>query len=570
MKESVTMKSGERGVAMVLALMVLAMLTIMAMGALVTARRSIEVAGGERANMSAFYTADSGMNRAVEDVLDYYQPYGHFQEDWTTFNLNKLNKDDITDESPFDEVVSAVSVLAPSPYTRNMAYIDMGTLGSPTLDEWMKLVEVRRILFYTPTQTCKGEIVDDMCQGLYYEVWYLRPPSKRSIKILAMARNNDDDSETNDTIEAAIEYTLRVEYGDRCQNAIFANGQATGHAIDGNVEIHGSATILCSDPPADNMALELGGGASIYNDYNSSTAASYGDEFRTMVDSLPQDDYLEETLNAKVRIKTCGASLAGSSQFGTEDSEMDEVCVDGGITGGTIDSNVYALDGKIKPFSQCEGAADISWPDISDDTDPNYVDVLTDTLVPPDDWCTITSATTTMNWDSGGDAACTCPGGPNACTLCWDGVTNTLTSNSAAESGNMYDMSGCTSVALSDFTYDGKATFFYGSNTVKMDGDILATGSYPSADAMGFITTGNMEIGNTAQSHIMGLLYAEGTISIDKQTAIAGIVIAEDFSVKNVPEFYQVPELAQHAPAGFNKLCAGNERLADSGWRLVF
>jgi len=578
MKEKTMSNQSERGVAMVLALMVLAMLTIMAMGALVTARRSIDVAGGERANLNAFYVADSGLNRAVSDVLDYYSgTWGGKTANTFTglhFQVNDINSvttkdlDVLTQDPDLDEGGDTV---APSPLTRDLAYVLMVTVGSPTLQEWMRLDEAHKILFYTEAQTCRGVIdASGMCQGLYYEVWYVRPPSKRRVIILAMARLNDDDTYSNDSIEAAEEYILKMEFGGICENAILANGNATNKSINGNVEIHGGLTVLC-DGVTDPYGVVLGGTAGVYNSYDGGSASSMGDEMRLLVDSLPEDDFGNETLEAEVRIKTCGADLGGSASMGTSTVPMDQVCSDGGVNGGTLGSNVFSGENAIESFNDCGGADAFKFPDLTDSATADSV--LADKITPLNAWCTITNATASMGWNmadpTNATPACAVPGACT-CTLCWDTTSNTLVSTSSETSGNLYDMSACPSVTLSDVNYTGKATFYYGSNTINITDDVLANNSFPSGDAFGFMTTGDINIDAAPGTKLTGLFYAGGNTNIEKQTAIAGIVLSDTFDTKNVPEFYQVPDLAQQAPAGFDKICGGNERLANGGWRIVF
>ena len=120
MRAKIVDKSRERGAALILALMVLALLTIMAMGALFTAGRSIEMAGADRSSMEAFYVADAGMNRMIVDMLKVYELNKSFLEQK---DLNGDGNDDFSEKT-----------------TGSVVFADLA--GAPTLDNWMNLAGV--------------------------------------------------------------------------------------------------------------------------------------------------------------------------------------------------------------------------------------------------------------------------------------------------------------------------------------------------------------------------------------------------------------------------------------------
>ncbi len=94
---------------------------------------------------------------------------------------------------------------------------------------------------------------------------------------------------------------------------------------------------------------------------------------------------------------------------------------------------------------------------------------------------------------------------------------------------------------------------YYGNKNLAVDGNLMVADgeSFPSTSVVGFLTAGQINIGNSAQAKMMGLFYAQDQITVSKQTQLAGIVITDEFSVGNqVPDFFQVPGLDQSAPAG--------------------
>jgi hypothetical protein len=76
---------------------------------------------------------------------------------------------------------------------------------------------------------------------------------------------------------------------------------------------------------------------------------------------------------------------------------------------------------------------------------------------------------------------------------------------------------------------------------------------FPADDVIGFVSANNLNIGTgSGDSHlnIMGALYAQEKISNAKQNQIAGAMVSSYFDIKNVPDLFHVPSLADNLPPG--------------------
>ena len=107
--------------------------------------------------------------------------------------------------------------------------------------------------------------------------------------------------------------------------------------------------------------------------------------------------------------------------------------------------------------------------------------------------------------------------------------------------------------------YSGKATFMAESNTgtgsqrnVIIGVNLLArnldgseANSFPHANLLGFMADNDIILGDNAQIAIMGGFYAQNTVRVNRQTTVMGTLVGNQFDMgTNVPEVYQVPELA--------------------------
>jgi hypothetical protein len=73
---------------------------------------------------------------------------------------------------------------------------------------------------------------------------------------------------------------------------------------------------------------------------------------------------------------------------------------------------------------------------------------------------------------------------------------------------------------------------------------------FPSDDVIGIISANDLAIGTDAQLTIMGAFFAQNKITNAKQNQLAGAMVSNYFSIKNVPDLFQVPSLVENLPPG--------------------
>lgn len=394
-------------------------------------------------------------------------------------------------------------------------------------------------------------------------------------------------------------------------NAIFAGTGASGHAINGNVDIRGSVHILGEgepfldlnanntrdsgdsftdkngngiwdpgepysdtngdgvytltepyndsnqngfyDPPMTQTDLNssLGGTAYIGNNYSGMPA-----DLEAMVPSAPRLSNIE-TLSAEVRCKHGRIGISGSASIGTTD------VVDGGTSRSTIDGT-YVTDG----WAGNQGAEQV----FSDNGTTNGYDVGGLGIAFP--YISGIGAKTYKakdgsNWSSHENyldtRSLSCP-------------VTTIKSDTAAFSygpdayGNRISFtptSGTTPCKLTvtgvvkfnaNLQIGGKDRIFYEGNgtmyapNIYIDGDFVpAAGKvFPTGARVGLIARQNMYLATGAGSSqltMAGAFYAQGRISSQKQNQIAGTFVANFYDMgTNVPNIYQVPSLPYNMP----------------------
>ncbi|MCA9408899.1 MAG: hypothetical protein KC733_09425, partial [Candidatus Omnitrophica bacterium] len=102
-----------------------------------------------------------------------------------------------------------------------------------------------------------------------------------------------------------------------------------------------------------------------------------------------------------------------------------------------------------------------------------------------------------------------------------------------------------------------KTITYTGTGSIVATGDVhvnvnLVTNganSFPN-NIVGIMTPQNMDF-NEANIDVMGVFYAENTISVQKQTDILGTIVSDYFDMgTNVPSIFQVPDTANNLPPG--------------------
>jgi hypothetical protein len=331
-------------------------------------------------------------------------------------------------------------------------------------------------------------------------------------------------------------------------NAVFGGAGQGGNAINGNVQVRGSMHVI--GQPGD--VVNSNGSAYVMNSY-SDLLVEYGAE-GSKLPPLPLVTYngeLVETLDAEVRVKQGTINLGGQAQWGLADASGNgyKETIDGFYNDGTL--NVTSGDAGVNADENGGyDAAGIGFPTLDDP----YYDASTGTLYAQHrSYLAANSLILPLNDISVDTPAFNLSDGMGNSAQ-WNPVTGEL-----AISG-IVSVVGDLSIAKKNYpvSYTGTGTI-YASGDVHVRSDLLPTGDYldtsnPGVNNLGVIADNNMYLAAGAgesEIKVMAALYAEGLTTINKQTRVAGAVVAQGFDLGNqVPRVWQVPRLGTNLPPG--------------------
>lgn len=350
-------------------------------------------------------------------------------------------------------------------------------------------------------------------------------------------------------VQQTIEVYARIIDISPWNNAIFAGAGAAGAMVNGNVDVSGSVHVLGTNLQSSDLAVDLGGTAEIIGNNYSGLSAS----LKAKVPLLPMtvvNGETVETLNAELRVKRGIVGLSGSATAG-------EANVPGNAAKETIDA-AYVTDG----FGGSQGAANVhsdngtnnaydlgdavQFPSLSDpyggySTYQEYLQnnalVLgvgmfgADGTITPRKIFSFSNANGSISMDGNGN-------------MTISGIVY------IDNSGNSSNLNMAPDGNDKTITYTGSGVIF-AEGDAHIDVNLVTSGnsSFP-ANIIGIMTPHEIEF-NAANIDVMGLFYAEGTLTALKQTDIVGTIVANSFDMgTNVPSVYQVPDVMNHLPAG--------------------
>lgn len=369
------------------------------------------------------------------------------------------------------------------------------------------------------------------------------------------------------------------------RNAIFGGTGQAGGLIKGNVSIHGSVHLLGTDILPGGLAvtaLDMIGASLIHNNYGALEA-----NLRDRVPPLPLRNWngeIVETLEAKLRVKNGLVGMSGSSEVGEPDlagnaikETMDGTYVNDGWTGNSVIDD----GGRGDPTAVF---SDNGWDESYDLGDKLSLPIFAH------DWREPVTGTTVLNPNTGanytyeeyfdtlsstpypGDMTIDCktdfyynatrPGDPDPANrqpaddyILFDSATNRLEINGQIEVDGNLEFTGKANDQYINYT--GRAAILARGDVIidtdmlSMNADGTTENSYPAANCLGVMAENNMYVGLSSQLKIMGAFYAQNTVQTTKQTIIMGTFVGNYFDMGNqVPDIYQVPELADNLPYG--------------------
>jgi len=333
-------------------------------------------------------------------------------------------------------------------------------------------------------------------------------------------------------------------------NAIFAGEGAAGKTINGNVDIRGSVHLLGTSLDDSDPAIEIdytifmSGAGNIGNNYLNMPSALF-----ERVPSIlkPFLGGMAEDLETNVRIKNGRLDLSGSAQVGQDQESIgngykgpvEGVFVTDGFGGNQGEDNIYSDNGTGNPY---DCGDQITFPRLTEphQSYPSYIEYIRANALVIDDPASLSAL---ANIDPETTFSASNANG----TLILDGNGNmtvdgiVLIDGPVAFSGKTHDV----------IKYTGKASIL-ATGDITFEVDMLSKwfDTYPDEDIVAFMTPGDITF-NKSQLNIMGLFYAEDTITSQKQTNVAGTFFANYFDMgTNVPSIYQVPETANNLPPG--------------------
>ncbi|HEX9911958.1 MAG TPA: pilus assembly PilX N-terminal domain-containing protein [candidate division Zixibacteria bacterium] len=294
------------------------------------------------------------------------------------------------------------------------------------------------------------------------------------------------------------------------------------------------------------LAYELTGTARIYNNYTGINSAL--SSRIPPIDTTTFNGELVNTLDAELRVKHGQVSLSGSATVGQPNASgnnvketMDGCYVSDGYTGNKGASQVYSDNGTNQGYDLEEGP---TFPNLSD----SYTDPSTGTSYSSYQNYLYNNALV-INGDVNLTPGTSYPAQSNSKgSIYLDNSGNLQISGIVYVTGNININKGSGTPVY----FDGRGTLV-SANDISVHIDVLSKGMFPTDDVIGFVAAKNLNLANgsgDAQLKLMGAFYAQNKISNAKQNQLVGAMVSNYFEIKNVPDLFHVPSLADNLPPG--------------------
>jgi hypothetical protein len=390
-------------------------------------------------------------------------------------------------------------------------------------------------------------------------------------------------------------------------NAIFAGVGQTGHAISGNVDIHGSVHILgdgedftdqnsndkwddadqftdlnadgiwqpgeplttdsdgdglwdAAEPYVDDngngsydetltatdLSFEASGTAAVRNNYNGMNATL--SSRLPGLSTVPFNGENVQTIDAEMRVKHGRVNLSGTATVGQTNVSGGSPTVKETLDGVYVNDGYGGTAGAANVYSD-NGTAQLY--DLGDAIDfPS----LNDSFPGYPDHRTYLAANALIipgDVELKPGVAYSAPWSPFG-SLSVDAAGNVSISGIVMVTGNLTISAGAGGMKNTPLVYDGRGTLV-SQGSMYINTHVLSRDQFPTNDVMGFLSYRDMEIGTgsgASQLNLMGAFYAQQQITNQKQNSLAGAMVSNYFNVFNVPSIYQVPALIDNLPPG--------------------
>jgi len=369
-------------------------------------------------------------------------------------------------------------------------------------------------------------------------------------------------------------------------NAIFGGAGAAGGCINGNVSIHGSVHILGDHIPEGGEAvasIEMIGTSLISNNY-AGMPVDLSDRIPGLDTRSFQGEDVE-TLGTSLRVRNGYVSMSGSAHVGEPDAmgntikeTVDGTYVTDGWTGNSVTPDggrgdpgqVYSDNGWDELYDL---GSRVTFPRLSDAwrdpltgqtvTNPGtgipythqeyFTQVLADSVIPgPIEINVGTDYYYNASRPGDSNPASRLPGDDY---IYYDSGTDTMEINGQVAINGDFDFD---SLGVNNtINYTGRAAVLVlgdvdiDVNLFSVNADGTIDNSYPAANCLGLMSSGEVTVGLGSQRTLMGAFYGEQQVTSDKQTSTAGTFVSEYFNMgSQVPDIYQIPTLAANLPYG--------------------
>jgi len=517
----------ERGSALLIALLVMIMLTLIFIAAVTTSMNDMNITQNQKEKTSAFYVAEGGLELGMRVLKD---------------NANIMNNDSlegiINSSSLLGNGSFNVDVTGTAPYktltSYGNSYDGKGTVQVTVRRRKNSLSVWNNIIFAGTGLTGKAIAGNVSLHG--------------SVHILGEGEPYTDQN-SNGLWDDPDQYT------DLNSNSMWDPGEPfiVDHDNDGvwdpaepYVDENGNGQYDGTLTAAD-LSYEATGTAHIYNNYQgmNSTLSSRV----PALDTTTFNGEAVNTLDAELRVKHGRVDISGTASVGFPDQSggsppiketMDGCYVNDGYGGNKGASQVYSDNGTSESYDLGD---QMQFPSLNNPyTDPNtgieyttYLNYLhSNSLVITGDLTLTPGVSKAQVSNSYG-------------SISMDANGNLSISGIVYVTGDVY-ISGKKDPVI----YDGRGTLVsQGSSYISTH--LLSKGMFPADDVLGIISANDLGIGTgpgDAQLNIMGAFYAQKTITNAKQNQIAGAMVSNYFSISNVPDLFQIPALVENLPPG--------------------
>jgi hypothetical protein len=551
---------GQRGTALVLALFLITVLTVLGTMVLNTSIVEIKMAQNQKISSQVFYAAEAGLERGLLMLIKDFETEGSTA--WSNANY-----------AAWGETVTESAVTGSTTFDPDVRSLDMYT-SSP--DSSLKKLTL-----------AGGHSVNNLTFDLY-----LFRASASEVYVMSHAYGNGG--------IAAIEYHLAMDDLSPYNNAIFSGAGVSGH-FQGSVNLAGSIY--------SRGTLEMGANVKITNNYSTGHhPLAPGDDLYDMLPAVTD-------LDTKVRVKGGDLNInSTSAQIGYSgaDNHVEGIYVDGATNVDAVGTHYYGT-----PPNLSSEVPDVPLPtiydglrEIFDDLGENLDTCIASKSGANDaaiatsiyaDWvsgtgCLSTHPSTGMVIDP---ATFSTPGTIDASTgdLSYDdGAGNGLFFNDATDTltirGNVvilgdldigqangndtirYEVYGDNSGGFSQA--DGGTLFCSGNIGIRGDfspdpnkGYLKGVTGVDDINSLGVVTPGDITFSGKPGNIHAGFYFADGQVNFNKQSKFAGTVIGGLVNFSQVPDVYQVPNLKNYLPPG---VPGGQNviKLTRREWRRVY